>query len=55
MNKIINKCLLISEPFTEHLERIQKCRETGNLNHLFRNELDKACLAHEAYSLLIKI
>ena len=54
MNKIINKCLLISEPFTEHLERIQKCREAGNLNHLFRNELDKACLAHEAYSLLIK-
>ena len=55
MNKIISKCLLISEPFTEHLERIQKCREAGNLNHLFRNELDKACLAHEAYSLLIKI
>ena len=43
------------EPFTKHRERIQKCRETGNLNHLFRNELGKACLAHEAASsLLIK-
>ena len=54
MNKTINKFLLTSEPFTKHRERIQKCRETGNLNHLFRNELDKACLAHEAYSLLMK-
>ena len=44
------------EPFTKRRERIQKCRETGNSNHLFRNELDKACLAHEAaYSLLINI
>ena len=44
------------EPFTKRRERIQKCRETGNSNHLFRNELDKTCLAHEAaYSLLINI
>ena len=26
-------------------------RETGNLKHLYRNKLDKACLAHDsAYS-----
>ena len=44
------------EPFTKRRERIQKCRETGNSNHLFRNELDKTCLGHEAaYSLLINI
>ena len=33
-------------PFTKHHERIQKPRETGNLKHLHRNELDKACFAH---------
>ena len=38
-------------PFTEHCERIQKFRETGNLKHLNRIELDKTCFAHdEAYS-----
>ena len=38
----------------EHLKqrnRIQKVRETGNLKHLYRNELDKDCFAHDvAYS-----
>ena len=34
--------------FTKHRERIQKFRETRNLNHLYRNELDKACFAHDA-------
>ena len=33
--------------FTKH-ERIQKFREAGNLEHLYRNELDKACFAHYA-------
>ena len=28
-------------PFSKHHERIQKFRETGNLKHLNRNELDK--------------
>ena len=38
-------------PFTKNCERIQKFRETGNLKHLYRNELDKACFAHDtAYS-----
>ena len=37
--------------FTKHREKIQKFRETGNLKCLYRNELDKACFAHdEAYS-----
>ena len=35
-------------PFTKHRERIQKFRETGNFKHLYRNELEKACLAHDA-------
>ena len=37
-----------SEPFTKHRERIKKFRETGNLKHLYRNKLDKACFAHDA-------
>ena len=32
--------------FNKHRERIQTFRETGNLNHLYRNELGKACFAH---------
>ena len=35
-------------PFTKHCERIQKFRETGNLKHLYRSELDKACFTHDA-------
>ena len=35
------------EPFTKHRERIQTFREKGNLKHLYRNELDKACFAHD--------
>ena len=35
-------------PFTKHRERIQIIRETGNLKHLYRNESDKACFAHDA-------
>ena len=39
------------EPFTKHRERIQKFRETGNLKHLYRNELDEVSFAHDvAYS-----
>ena len=34
--------------FTKHCERIQKFRETCNLKHLYRNELDKACFTHDA-------
>ena len=34
--------------FIKHCERIQKFREIGNLKHLFRNELNKLCFAHDA-------
>ena len=34
-------------PFTKNCGRIQKFRETGNSKHLYRNELDKACFAHD--------
>ena len=36
------------EPSTKHRERIQKFRETGNLKHLLRSELDKYVFAHHA-------
>ena len=35
-------------PFTKHREKIHKFRETGNLKHLHRSELDKACFANNA-------
>ena len=35
-------------PFTKHRERIQTFRETGNLKHVYRNELVKVCFAHDA-------
>ena len=40
--------LHLKQPFTEHHERIQKFREIGNLKHLYRNELDRACSDHDA-------
>ena len=36
------------EPFTKHSKRIQKFRETINLEHFYINEFDKACFAHDA-------
>ena len=33
--------LLYCESFTKHREENQKFRETDNLKHLYRNELDK--------------
>ena len=33
--------------FTKHCERIQKFKETGNLNNIYENELHKACFAHD--------
>ena len=35
-------------PFTKHKQRIQKFKETGDTNYIYKNELDKACLAHDA-------
>ena len=42
-------------PFTKHRERIKKLRETGNLKHLYRNQLDNACFTHDAAYSEIKI
>ena len=30
-------------PFTKNKERIQKFKETGGANYIYKNELDKAC------------
>ena len=35
-------------PFTKHRDRILKSRETGNLKHIYKYELDKACFTHDA-------
>ena len=35
-------------PFTKHRDRNEKFSEKGNLKHLYRSELDKACFAHDA-------
>ena len=35
-------------PFIRHEERIQKFKETGDTNYVFKNELDKACFVHDA-------
>ena len=38
-------------PFTKHKQRIQKFKETGDTNYIYKNELDKACFTHDtAYS-----
>ena len=39
---------IASGQFTKHRERIQEFREIGNLKRLYRNELGKACFAHNA-------
>ena len=35
-------------PFTKHEQRIQKFRETGDTNYIYKNELDKDCFVHDA-------
>ena len=35
-------------PFTKHKQRIQTFKETGDTNYIYKNELDKACFAHDA-------
>ena len=34
--------------FTKHEQRIQKFRETGDTNYIYKNELDKTCFVHDA-------
>ena len=63
MNEIVNKLLLAGDkfetfkatticgcacgPFTNNKERIQKFKETGDTNYIYKNELDKACFQHD--------
>ena len=35
-------------PFTKHKQRFQKFKGTGDTNYIYKNELDKACFAHDA-------
>ena len=35
-------------PFTKHKQRIQKFKETGDTNYIYKNGLDKACFADDA-------
>ena len=34
-------------PFTKNRERIQKFKETGDINYIYKNELDKAYFQHD--------
>ena len=37
------KQFLVNGPFTKNKERIEKFRETGDTNYIYKNELDIAC------------
>ena len=34
-------------PFTKNKKRIQKFKETGDTDYIYKNELDKACFQHD--------
>ena len=34
-------------PFTKNKERIEKFRQTGNTDFIYKNELDKDCFQHD--------
>ena len=34
-------------PFTKNKERIQKYKEMGDKNYIYKNKLDKACFQHD--------
>ena len=34
-------------PFTKNKERLQKFKETGDKNYIYKNKLDKACFQHD--------
>ena len=42
-------------PFTRHEERIQKFKETGDANYVYKNELDKACFVMMLHIPIVKI
>ena len=35
-------------PFTRHKDRVNKFIQTGDTNYIYKNELYKACFAHDA-------
>ena len=35
---------IVSGPFPKKKERIQKFKEAGDTNYIYKNELDKACI-----------
>ena len=41
-------------PFTKNKEKIQKFKETGDTQYIYKNELGKACFQHEE-QLLVKV
>ena len=41
--------------FTKSKERIQKFKETGNTEYIYKNELDKACFQHDWLMEILKI
>ena len=38
---------IVCGPFTKNKERIQKFKETGDTNNIYKNELGKACFQHD--------
>ena len=42
-------------PFTKNKERIQKFKETGDTNYIYKNELDTACFQHDMVMEILKI
>ena len=34
-------------PSTKNKERVQKIKETGDTNYIYKNELDKSCFQHD--------
>ena len=35
-------------PYTKHRQRIENFKETGDLNYIYKSELNKACFADDA-------
>ena len=40
---------------TKNEERIQKFKETGDTNYIYKNELDTACFQHDMVMEILKI
>ena len=34
-------------PFTKNKERMEKSMQTGNIDHIYKNDFDKACFQHD--------